>query len=93
MPKPRSQTAAARQHEDPALAHAKAERLADQLADRAYGEAKEDPDLDKPGNVSISLPLSLTRKLQEVALVNKHRGSGPKTVSAIIREALAEKGY
>jgi len=89
MPKPPSQTATAKPRELPT--QAQIEELARDLVDRPYGETK--PKAKKAKPVTISLSPSLIEQLEDRALENKRAGAGPKTVSAIIREALAVAGF
>ena len=63
----------------------KAEKLADEMADRPYGEEKEEI-ISK----SISIPKSLYKTLEKIALNNKHEEKEPKSVSALIRVAVDE---
>ncbi|MCQ4235611.1 hypothetical protein NAV31_18110 [Pseudomonas stutzeri] len=96
MPKPPSKTAAAVRKEPPAAA---VEALARELADRPYGEAKPTEEVPvkampaKAKAISISLPPCMIEKLEDTALTNKRSGSGPKTISGIVREALEAAGY
>jgi len=71
-----------------------AEALAAQLADKPYGdEAAPSAKIEKAKSFSMSLPPALYQKLEEKAFANKRSGTGPKTVSGLIREALAAMGY
>lgn len=88
MPKPPSKTASARHIATPE----QAEKLAQQLADKPYGGAKDSPE-PKAQNISISLPPAMIEKLQDAALANKRGGGHLKTVSAIVRDALDQAGY
>lgn len=66
-----------------------AELLADQLADKPYGEKKQANTFqDEIVRTSISLPKSLLETLEDLTRHNKRQGIEPKTVSAIIRESL-----
>jgi hypothetical protein len=65
-----------------------AQALADEIADKPYGSKKEN---DKMVNTSITLPQSLLIKLEDQAFANKRKGIEPKSVSAIIREAITNK--
>lgn len=67
------------------------EALVDALADRPYGESKKAPEKARP--LTISLPPSLIAKLEDAALANKRGGTGPKNVSAIVRQGLAAIGF
>lgn len=90
MVKPVSRTAASQQKATPEQADA----LAAQLADKPYGSdsaVKAKP--EKAKSFSMSLPPALYQRLEEQAFANKRSGAGPKTVSGLIREALAAAGY
>lgn len=89
MPKPPSQTASAKPKHMPSQAEIDA--LARDLVDRPYGESL--PKAKKAKPVTISLPPSLIEQLEDRALENKRAGAGPKTVSAIVRDALAASGF
>lgn len=91
MPKPSSQTAAARQVATPE----QADQLAKKLADKPYGSVREIPNKPeaKAQNISVSLPPAMIEKLQDAALANKRSGSDNRTVSAIIKAALEQAGY
>lgn len=89
MPKPPSQTASSKPKNLPS--QAEIEALARDLVDRPYGESQ--PKAKKAKPVTISLPPSLIEQLEDKAIENKRAGVGPKTVSAIIREALAISGF
>lgn len=66
-----------------------AEALADKLADKPYGdEAQPQPEIEKQARTSISLPESLLQTIEDMARDNKRQGIEPKSVSAIIRDAL-----
>jgi hypothetical protein len=61
--------------------------LADTLADKPYGEDKKVQDAIV--NTSISLPASLLRKMEDLAITNKReKKDGPKNISAIVRAGL-----
>lgn len=66
-----------------------AEALANQLADRPYGEERK-PSLQPEtlARTTISLPEGLLRELEDRALSNKRTGVAPKNVSALVRVAL-----
>jgi hypothetical protein len=71
-----------------------AEALAQQLADRPYGEPKaETPPSIKAKPISISLPPSIIEQLEDAVRDNKRSGKGSRTVSALVREALEAAGY
>lgn len=61
-------------------------KLADELADKPYGDKK--PDDDPLIRTSITLPRSMLTRLEDQALHNKRSGSELKSVSAIIRDAV-----
>lgn len=66
-----------------------AEALANKLADKPYGdEAQSQPKIEKQARTSISLPESLLQTIEDMARDNKRQGIEPKSVSAIIRDAL-----
>ncbi len=90
MPKPRSAV-------DAAIAEHKSHKAEPipkdikALVDKPYDGVQEvEP---KMRNVSITLPVALTEKLQDVAIVNKRGGGSLTSVSAIIRDALEKAGY
>ncbi|WP_228351003.1 MULTISPECIES: CopG family transcriptional regulator [Limnobaculum] len=74
-----------------------AEALANRLADKPYGaEIRRDIPESKPAPVAaaetvsrttISLPDSMLIEIEDLARDNKRNGTGPRTVSAIAREA------
>lgn len=66
-----------------------AELLAKRLADKHYGSTEntlQEP--EKQSRITISLNKSMLVKLEDMALKNKREGRDPKSVSAIVREAL-----
>ena len=66
-----------------------AEALANRLADKPYGTEKPPADLpETQSRTTISLPASLLREVEDLALSNKREGKDLKNVSAIVREAL-----
>jgi len=65
-----------------------ADNLADELADRTYGKEK-----DYQARTTIALPKSLLSQLELKAFQNKQNGVEPKSVSALVRQALTEFGY
>lgn len=96
MVKPRSATAAGTTAQ--AVTAEQAERLAQELADKPYGQRKALPQAApetsrKAVAVGISLPPDMLERLQDAAHQNKRSSSGPKTVSGIIRELLEQAGY
>jgi hypothetical protein len=71
-----------------------ADDLAKQLADKPYGgKADVSDEVKKAKPISISLPPELIEQLEDRVRFNKRSGSGPKTISAIIRESLAVSGF
>jgi len=64
-------------------------KMADQLADKPYGDEKKTDD-DPIVGTSITLPRSMLIWLEDEALKNKRNGVEPKSVSAILR-SLVEK--
>lgn len=71
-----------------------ADALARQLADRPYGEQKAaQGTVKKAKALSISLPPDLIEQLEDAVRDNKRSGSGSRTISALIREALERDGY
>ena len=76
------------------------EALADQLADRPYGESLPSPALaptvlerPKAKPISISLPPDVIDALEDQVIQNKRSGEGPRTVSGLIKLALRHYGY
>lgn len=71
-----------------------ANALASQLADRPYGEAKTSFEAGKKAKpLSISLPPDVIEQLEDAVRDNKRSGAGPRTVSALVREALDLAGF
>lgn len=71
-----------------------ADALARQLADKPYGEKRPMPESAKKAKpVSISLPPDMIEQLEDTVRDNKRSGSGPRTISALIREALEREGF
>lgn len=62
------------------------EALANILADKAYGAEKTVS--DEIVRTSISLPKSQLQAIEDLAMVNKREGKGPKNFSAIVRASL-----
>ena len=62
-------------------------RLADDLADKAYGEQKKAND-DPLVRTSITIPQSMLFALEDAAVKNKRNGDELKSVSAIVRAAV-----
>lgn len=66
-----------------------ADRLASMLADKPYGDEKKLQETqEKLTRTTISLPESLLRQCEDIALSNKRNGIDPKNVSALVRSAL-----
>jgi len=84
MVKKRSETATAKKHATPK----EAEALAKQLADRPYGENKNNN--ESTTRTTISLPESMLIKLEDIARANKRKKIEPNNVSALVREAVEE---
>lgn len=65
-----------------------ADALANKLADKGYGdEARAEP--ETMSRSTISLPTSLLRQVEDLALKNKRSGQQPSSFSAVVRNALA----
>lgn len=90
MPKPPSQTVAAKPK--PMPSQAQVDALARELVDRPYGESRPAA-AKKAKPLTISLPPDLIEQLEDRARENKRKGDGPKTVSALVREALGAYGF
>ena len=60
-----------------------AEDLANELADRPYGQKQ-----DSIARATISLPASVLFKLEDMAIKNKRKKNDLRSVSAIIRECI-----
>lgn len=58
------------------------ENLADELADRPYGEQKKDISITR---TTISLPSSILFQLEDMAKINKRKKDNFRSVSSIIR--------
>lgn len=69
------------------ISQQKIENLANELADKPYGNAKED---DTIVRTTISLPSSVLFKLEDLSRYNKRTKSSLKSVSAIIRDCIAK---
>ena len=74
------------------VTEAEADALANRLADRPYGDEKvaAEPAPEILTRTTISLPQNTLREIEDLALHNKRIGIAPKSVSAIIRDALDE---
>lgn len=72
------------------VTEAEADALANRLADRPYGDEKAvaEPIPEILTRTTISLPQTTLRDIEDLALHNKRVGIAPKSVSAIIRDAL-----
>ncbi len=90
MPKPPSQTVAAKSKAMPSQAQVDA--LTRDLVDRPYGEPRA-ATVKKAKPLTISLPQELIEQLEDRARENKRKGEGPRTVSALVREALGAFGF
>lgn len=64
--------------------------LADEIADKAYGASQESETnvVDEYVTTSISITSSMLNQLEDLAIKNKRSKSGPKNVSALIRQAV-----
>ncbi|TMX14283.1 CopG family transcriptional regulator [Aeromonas salmonicida subsp. achromogenes] len=69
-----------------------ADELALRLADKPYGDPGKIPTTpliaDKQCRTTISLSESMLMVVEDLAIRNKRNGHEPKSVSAIVREAL-----
>lgn len=63
------------------------ENIANELADRPYGEQKKDDSITR---TTISLPCSILFKLEDLAKDNKRKKREFRSVSAIIRHCIKE---
>ena len=63
------------------------ENIANELADRPYGEQKKDDSITR---TTISLPCSILFKLEDLAKDNKRKKGEFRSVSAIIRHCIEE---
>lgn len=74
-----------------AVSEDQADRLASMLADKPYGDEKKVHEVqEKLTRTTISLPESLLRQCEDLALNNKRNGLEPKNVSALVRAALED---
>lgn len=72
-----------------AVSDDQADQLASMLADKPYGDERKVPEIqEKLTRTTISLPESLLRQCEDLALNNKRSGLEPKNVSALVRAAL-----
>ena len=65
------------------------ESLANELADRPYGEQNRFDTLTK---TSITLPAAVLFKLEDLARTHKRTNGGLRSVSAIIRDCIDKSG-
>lgn len=75
------------------VSEAEAEALANRIADRPYGTAEVSAakaEVSQLKRTSISLDAGMLELLEDTALKNKREGTEPKSVSAIVRDALDE---
>lgn len=93
MAKPPSQRAGLSAAVDPVAAA----KLADELADKPFGKARpQEPEKPAPERfvkLSVSLPEAMAQAIQKAVYEAKRDGTGHKTNSAIIREALEKAGW
>ena len=59
---------------------AKADQVANKLADRAYGENNKETKV----NVSISMPIQLKETLEDIVIKNKRSNAEPRNFSALV---------
>lgn len=79
------------QNQRPQVTPEQADILANQLADKPYGQEKPNTKKVSEGEIArttISLPKQLFETLEDLAMTNKRQGVEPKNVSAIVRDAL-----
>lgn len=87
LKKPSQQGQAQKLHVTPE----QADILANQLADKPYGQEKPNNKKINEGEIArttISLPKQLFETLEDLAMTNKRKGIEPKNVSAIVRDAI-----
>lgn len=66
-----------------------AEKLADELADKVYGEHSPPSATEKPDErITITLPYHMYEYLDETARLRKKAKEKNKSISAIVREAI-----
>ena len=82
MVKKRSETATGKKSTSPK----EADKLADQLADRKYGE--RNPENGSMARTTISLPESMLIQLEDITRANKRTKREPSNVSALVRDAI-----
>lgn len=78
---------AIKQRSRPDIANKDINRLANELADKGYGDEKRTDD-DPLVRTSITLPRSMLIWLEDEATKNKRAGHEQRSVSAIIRAAV-----
>lgn len=66
------------------------EALANELADKPYGDSSSPLKEDELTRVSISISVGMQQRLEDFALKNKRSGGDLKSTSAIIRAAVEE---
>lgn len=74
----------------PVVSEDEADRLADRLADKGYGDAPREnitssTKTEEVARTSISLPRSLLQLAEDKAMSNKRSGVEPKSVSAMVK--------
>lgn len=75
----------------PDITPRQADILASQLAGKPYGKGKPGAKKVLDGELArttISLPRHLFEEAEDLAMTNKRQGTDPKSVSAVVREAL-----
>ncbi len=70
------------------LSTSQIEKLANEMADKPYGQEAEQN--DEYIVTSISLPRSMLHKAEDIVKLNKRNNIEPKNVSALIRSALEQ---
>lgn len=78
---------AIKQRNRPEVGNKEISKLADELADKGYGDERKIND-DPLVRTSITIPRSMLIWLEDEATKNKRSGSDLKSVSAIIRAAI-----
>lgn len=66
------------------------EKLTAQLADKPYGSDSITPPDESLAKITVTIPVSMRDKLDEMALKNKRAKEGDRNVSAIVRRALEQ---
>ena len=67
-----------------------ADKLADELADKPYGQQQSASDDERLVRTSLSLPATMQARLEDLAIQNKRAGRDLRTVSAIVRQAIEQ---